>query len=146
MYHWHNGILTSDIEKTIECLCAIPGVTREQWTLMEIDFPPEKIITGTGGRLKAAFARIAGVVYELLEPLDDTSYHAITLRERGSGMHHSAYVCEDDLDEVITAQLAAGGRVVWEFRNGDEHAIYIETKDGGMVFELINRCPFMPEE
>ena len=146
MYHWHNGILTSDLEKTLDSFCAIPGVTRDLWTLGELDFTPGEMVTGAGGRLKTAFARIGGIVYELLEPLDDTSYHAVTLRKRGPGLHHAAYVCEDNLDEVIAAQLAAGGKIVWEALHGDEHAIYIESSDGSMVYEFINVCPFMPAE
>ena len=146
MYHWHNGILTSDIEKTIKGFCAIPGVTRDLWTLGEVYFPPQEMVAGGGGRLKTAFARIGSIVYELLEPLDDTSYHAAALRKCGPGLHHAAYVCEDKLDEVIAAQLAAGGKIVWEVRRGDtEHAVYIESEDGSMIWEFIDVCPFMPE-
>jgi len=50
------------------------------------------------------------------------------------------------MDEVIANLVAAGGRKVWEFKSGDEHACYVESADGSAVFEVINCCPFMPEE
>jgi catechol 2,3-dioxygenase-like lactoylglutathione lyase family enzyme len=146
MKFWHNGVLTPDVEKTIDFLCAATGAAREKWTVMDIDFPQDKMVNGNGGKLRAAFAYVGGVVVELLQPLDDLSYHAKALSARGPGFHHNAYICEDDQEETVAALLAAGGSIVWEFQNGDERACYVEAADGNAVLEIINRCPFMPEE
>ena len=146
MEFWHNGILTSDVDNTIAFLCAASGAPRDKWTVMDIDFPQSKMLCGDGGTLRVAFGRVGGVVIELLQPLDDCSYHAKALRTRGAGFHHNAYVCEDNMDEALASLLAGDGRKVWEFRDGDEHACYIEADDGSAVLELINRCPFMPDE
>ena len=146
MKFWHNGILTADVDKTINFLCAANNTTRDKWTIMEIEFPQSNMLTGDGGRLKAAFGRVGGIVIELLQPLDDYSYHAKALRIRGPGFHHNAYICESDHETKITELLEAGGRKVWEMKRGDDHACYIEAPDGNAVLEIINHCPFMPEE
>ena len=113
---------------------------------MDIDFPQENMVCGAGGRLRAAFGRVGGAVVELLQPLDDNSYHAQALKTRGPGFHHNANICGDDLDEVLDKLIACGGSIVWEFADGDEHACYVEADGGEMVLELINICPFMPDE
>ena len=145
MKFWHNGVLTSDIDKTIDFFCAIPGASRDKWTIMEIEFSQADMATGDGGKLRAAFGRVGGIVVELLQPLDDNSYHAKALKARGPGFHHNAYICEDNQDEVVNALLADGGRIVWEFKRENERAVYVESADGSAVLEIINVCPFMPE-
>ena len=146
MQFWHTGILTHDIDSAIDFICAAFSSTHDKWTIMEAEFPQSKMIRGSGGKLRIAFGRVGGTVIELLQPLDDTSYHAHTLKTRGPGFHHNAYICGDDLDSTIETLTLQGGRVVWEFQDGDEHPCYIESKGGDIVFELINVCPFMPEE
>ena len=146
MKFWHNGVLTPDIDKTIDFLCAASGSPRDKWMVMEVEFPQSMMVNGDGGKLRVAAGRAGGVVIELLQPLDDLSYHAKALKARGPGFHHNAYICEDNQDEVIASLLAEGGRIVWEFRNGNERACYVEAAGGNAVLEIINICPFMPEE
>ena len=146
MQFWHSGVLTPDIDGTIDFLCASSGAPREKWTIMENEFPQSGMVYGNGGKLRIAFGRIGGAVIELLQPLDDISYHAQVLRTRGPGFHHNAYICENDQDEVLAALLAEGGKIVWEFRSGYERAFYIEAAGGNAVLEIINICPFMPDE
>lgn len=143
MYFWHTGILTRDIDSTINDFCRLSGGARDDWTVMELDF--REPIVGAGGKLKAAFARVGGVVYELLQPLDTVSFHAVQLDNKGPGLHHIAYVCPDGMDAAIEGLLRAGGEIMWEFRQGDEHACYVKAPDGSLIYELINVCPFMPE-
>ena len=145
MEFWHNGILTPDIEKTIEFLNTATGKPDYEWSIKEAEFPQAKMISGNGGKLICAFGRIGGIVIELLQPLDDVSYHAQTLKARGPGFHHNAYVCEDNMEETLADLFAAGGRPIWEFRDGDMHACYVESADGLAVLEIINHCPFVPE-
>ena len=145
MQFWHNGVLTPDIDETIGFFCAASGAPREKWTVMENEFPQSGMVHGNGGKLRIAMGRVGGVVIELLQPLDDISYHAHALNARGPGFHHNAYICENDQDEVLAALLAKGGQIVWEFRAGDERACYVEAAGGNAVLEIINLCPFMPD-
>jgi len=146
MQFWHNGVLTPDIDKTIDFICASSGSQREKWTIMEIEFPQSKMANGNGGKLRAAFGRVGGIVVELLQPLDDLSYHSGALKARGPGFHHNAYICEKNLDEVLEGLIKAGGKIVWEFVDNDRRACYVEAPGGNLVLELINHVPFMPEE
>jgi hypothetical protein len=144
MKHWHVGILTPDIDGSADAICAMSGTPRENWTMLEIEFSDAEMVFGDGGKLRAAFGRAGGVVYELLQPEDDRSYHAKTMKSRGPGVHHNAYICEEDQDAVVAAMKASGAKVVWEARHGDEHTYYLEFPDR-TVWEIINCCPFMPE-
>jgi hypothetical protein len=146
MQFWHIGILTGDIEKSLDAFAAVPGVCRESWTIGEIEFPPSEMLVGSGGRLRTAMGRIGGVVYELIQPMDEGSYHAAELKKRGPCLHHAAYVCEDSQDEIVASIRDAGGRTVWEARHGSEHVFYMESADGSTVWEIINCCPFVPED
>lgn len=148
MYHWHVGVLTGSIEKSMEAILSIPGVDASKWIFGEVDFYADPTAAGTSGKLKSAVGRIGGIVYELLEPQDDVSFQALELKRKGPGVHHTAYVCDGDrdLEETVERYLAAGGRRVWDVRHGPEHAIYVEAGDGSMIIEFINCCPFMPEE
>ena len=146
MVFWHNGILTSDVYKTMDFLNQASNSDRSKWTVMDIDFPQSKMLAGGGGKLRAAFGRVGGIVVELLQPLDNNSYHAKALKTRGPGFHHNAYICETSMDETKGALLSAGGRIVWEFQDGHDHACYIEAGGSDVVLELINNCPFMPDE
>jgi catechol 2,3-dioxygenase-like lactoylglutathione lyase family enzyme len=145
MEFWHIGILTPDIEKTLDTICAIPGVRRDTWTLGEVEFAPSEMRVGVGGRLKTAMGRVCGIVYELIQPMDKYSYHAQELKIKGPCIHHTAYVCEDNLDAAVASIKAAGGRTVWEAQHGSEHVYYLEPADGSSVWELINCCPFIPK-
>jgi len=144
MKFWHTGLLTGDIEQTLDFLCSTPASDRSKWTMFDVEFPPDEMITGDGGQLRVAVGRVGGVVYELLQPLDDTSYHARQLKTRGAGFHHCAYYCEGDFDETVASLISSGGHIVWEAKHGDELPCYIESC--GTIFEIINLCPFMPEE
>ena len=146
MKFWHNGVLTPDIDKSIDFLCAASGAPREKWMIMEAVFPQAKMVNGDGGKLRVAMGRVGGIAVELLQPLDDLSYHAKVLKQRGPGFHHNAYICEENQEDVLTSLLAEGGQIVWEFRNGDERACYVEALGGNVVLEIINICPFMPED
>jgi hypothetical protein len=142
--HWHIGILTPDIDGSVDAICAMFGSSRENWTFTELEFSDAEMVFGDGGKLRAAIGRAGGIVYEFLQPMDDRSYHAKAMKSRGPGIHHSAYICEDDQDAQVNAMKASGARNVWEARHGDEHVYYLEFPDK-TIWEIINRCSFMPD-
>lgn len=146
MEFWHTGIITADIEKTLNTLNAMPRVEHTGWLIFEMEFKPEEMLTGTGGKLKIASGRVNGIIHELIQPLDDHSYHAAVLKKRGPGFHHAAYICEKNHQEVIASCLAAGGQIVWEALHAGEHVTYVQSADGGSVWEIINVRPAMPGE
>ena len=147
MFHWHIGVLTNSIDSSMKALQGL-GVDTSRWLFCIADFSGDQTAVGTSGKLRSAVGRIGGVVYEFLEPLDDRSLQAAELKKKGPGIHHTAYVCDgyDDLERTVSEYLAAGGKKIWEVWHGAEHAYYVQAADGSMIIELINCCPFMPEE
>ena len=147
MYHWHIGVLTPDIEESMKAVAAIPGVDMSKWVFGEADFSKDPTAVGTSGKLRSAAGRIGNVVYEFLQPLDDKSFQAAELAKKGPGVHHTAYICEGEEEQmkVVGSYLAAGGRIVWDVQHGPEHPVYVEAADKSMIIEIINCCPFMPE-
>ena len=146
MRYWHVGILTEDAEGAARAFCAVQGTPLENWRFAEVEFAQSEMRIGDGGRLKSAVGRVGGLVYEFLQPLDDCSYHAQVLRARGPGLHHAAYICEEDQAETVEALLAAGWRTVWEAQHGGEHVCYLEAPGEAAVWEIVNCCPFLPGE
>lgn len=95
--------------------------------------------------LRIAFGALAGILLELLEPLDDSSPHAAFLAERGEGMHHLAFLVTD-FDEQLAAVRGTrpeaellidgtgpGNPVRWAYVEG--------SAARGTVIELLERTP-----
>ena len=137
---WHVGILTEDLEKTLKTYGVIPGADRDSWQIGEMTFAPEAMRVGAGGTLKFAMCSIGGIFCEFIEPITKTSYHYQELKSKGPGIHHIAYSCVDDMEEVLEALLAKGGRVVWEIQR-KEHVCYVELPDEGTILEIIDIDP-----
>lgn len=137
----HIGILTHSLEKSIENFKSFSGFEDSKWTIREVEFPEEAILTGKGSHMRTALANLGGTVYELIQPLDATSYHADELRKKGESLHHTAFMCLDNQDAVVQTQIERGGKIVWEALLGDKHPIYVESADGKQVWEFINYIP-----
>ena len=143
MKFWHVGVITANINEAIRSLSGASEYEESSWEIFDVDFPDNEMKTGAGGKLRAAFGHVGGVPFEILQPLDNASYHAQQLETRGAGLHHCAYICEDDYQETVSGLVAAGGSVVWAAKHGKERPCYIETN--GMVLEIINCSPFAQE-
>lgn len=146
MKYWHTGFLSRDVEKTVSYFCSLPGVSKDDWTIFEVCFEQNEMVVGNGGPLKVAMGRVGGIGYEIIEPLDEKSYHGEQLKKHGPLLHHIAYVCEEDQQEAVRSMLADGGEIVWEaVRRGpeqEEHVYYIRSERNGFIYELLNCCPF----
>ena len=106
----HIGILTPLLEHSIDGFKSFPGFEETKWVIREVDFPKEAVLTGKGSRMRTAIANLGGVVYELIQPLDPTSYHSDELRKKGECLHHTAFMCLENQKEVVDAQLNRGGK------------------------------------
>jgi hypothetical protein len=146
MKYWHTGFLSHDAEKAVSFFCSLPGVSREDWSIFEVCFEQNEMVVGNGGPLKVAMGRVGGIGYEIIQPLDDKSYHGEQLKKHGALLHHIAYVCEEDQQDAVRSMLADGGKIVWEaIHHGpeqDEHVYYIRSEKNGLIYELLNCCPF----
>lgn len=140
----HIGILTASLEESICGFQSFPDFTEAKWTIREVAFPPEAVLTQNGSHMRTAIANLGGMTYELIQPLDPTSYHAEELRKKGECMHHTAFMCLENQQEVVESQLKRGGKIVWEAQAGEKHPIYVESSDGKQVWEFINYIPGQP--
>ncbi len=141
----HIGILTDSLERSIESFQSFPGFEDIKWLVREVEFPEDAILTGHGSHMRTAIADLGGCIHELIQPLDPTSYHSEELRKKGECIHHTAFICLEDQQEAVRAQLERGGRIVWEAQLGDKHPVYVESSDGKRVWEFINYIPGSPE-
>lgn len=140
----HIGILTASLEESICGFQSFPDFIEAKWTIREVAFPPEAVLTQNGSHMRTAIANLGGMTYELIQPLDPTSYHAEELRKKGECMHHTAFMCLENQQEVVESQLKRGGKIVWEAQAGEKHPIYVESSDGKQVWEFINYIPGQP--
>ncbi len=136
---WHIGILCSNIADTIRFLGDSSG--KNDWEINEMIFDEHCMVRGQGGTLRSTFGTVGGVGYELIQPMDDSSYQAQAIMNRGPGIHHVAYICGDELERIVAQLERCGGKVVWEAWLGTDHIYYVEQAEGGTVLELINNCP-----
>jgi methylmalonyl-CoA/ethylmalonyl-CoA epimerase len=90
---------------------------------------------------RLALARVGGVMWELIEPLDDRSTYAEFLAEHGEGVHHVGMACT--AFEHTLAEFAAEGRVPLlsgRYR-GIDFAYLPTDSDLGVVTEIFSAVP-----
>lgn len=90
---------------------------------------------------RLALARVGGLHWELIQPLDDRSTYARFLAEHGEGVHHVA-VGVDDFDGAVAA-LAGRGRAL-ELSgtyNGVSFAYLPTQPDLGVTLEIFRSLP-----
>ena len=94
----HVGVVVKDCDATIKSWSSLLGAG------------PFKITSG-GSVLKLAHGLIAGVTFELLQPLEDKSLWAKFLKDHGEGIHH---ICTrvPDVDAAVAALVAQGGKLL----------------------------------
>lgn len=73
----------------------------------------ERIELVPSQKVRTAFFSVGEVHLELLEPTSDDSPVAKFLRERGEGIHHVAFACDDVAAQLLLAK-GAGVRLVNE--------------------------------
>ena len=90
---------------------------------------------------RLALARVGGVMWELIEPLDDRSIYAEFLAEHGEGVHHVGMA--GTVFDATLAEFAAEGRpplLSGRYRGID--FAYLPTEaDLGVATEIFNAVP-----
>ena len=81
-----------------------------------------------------------GIEFELIEPVDDESFVARFLRQRGPGLHHITLVVEDAA-AAAEEMRARGVEPYLGVRGGEGHReTFIHPRDsGGVLFQLIEQ-------
>jgi hypothetical protein len=89
---------------------------------------------------RLALARVGGVIWELIEPLDDRSIYAHHLAAHGEGVHHVGMATAYDR---TLAELESEGRApLLRGRYGGVDFAYLPTdNDLGVVTEIFSAAP-----
>jgi methylmalonyl-CoA/ethylmalonyl-CoA epimerase len=96
----HIGIVVKDIEASIE-----------QWRTMFGYEPSTSVVHNTRQRVLVVFLDKPGSIQvKLVQPVDDDS-PAAGVAQRGGGLHHLCFYCED-LDAELARLVSVGGRVL----------------------------------
>jgi catechol 2,3-dioxygenase-like lactoylglutathione lyase family enzyme len=101
-----------------------------------------------GYSMRLGLTEIAGMSYELVEPLTGPSTYHEFLDAHGEGLHHLGYMV-DDLEAAIADMAAAGFPVLQSGRDygvdGDGGYAYFETGAAlGCIVEAIERPRALP--
>jgi len=133
------GYVVSDLARTCEFYEATYGIGPFQ-VLDTVDMEGA-ILRGKriSTKIKVAFAKSDKVELELIQPLEGKNLYTEFLQSKGDGIHHLAFVVEEDMD-AWKRQFAAKGfepvfhhdMVVMEF------AYFDTSMFGGLMLELLH--------
>jgi catechol 2,3-dioxygenase-like lactoylglutathione lyase family enzyme len=95
---------------------------------------------------RLALARVGGVQWELIEPLDDESIYAQFLASKGGGVHHIG-VGVSDFQDTIAGLREAGRNVVFGGKYNGVTFAYLPTEpDLGVVTEIFDAPPGLEQK
>ena len=89
---------------------------------------------------RIAMATVGGVMWELIEPLDEDGIYARFLAEKGEGVHHVAVATPDFGETVARAEREDG--VMLSCKHSGVDIAYLDTQhDLGVVLEVFSGMP-----
>ena len=89
---------------------------------------------------RIAIATVGGVMWELIEPLDEEGIYARFLAEKGEGVHHVA-VATPDFDETVAGAERKDGLMLRCEHSGIDIAYLDTQRDLGVVLEVFSGMP-----
>ena len=89
---------------------------------------------------RVAFATVGGVMWELIEPLDEDGIYARFLAEKGEGVHHVA-VATPDFDGTVARAEREDGLMLRCEHSGVDIAYLDTQRDLGVVLEVFSGMP-----
>ncbi len=89
---------------------------------------------------RVAIATVGGVMWELIEPLDEDGIWARFLAEKGEGVHHVA-VATPNFDETVARAEREDGLMLRCEHSGVDIAYLDTRRDLGVVLEVFSGMP-----
>ena len=86
---------------------------------------------------RVAFATVGGVMWELIEPLDEEGIYARFLAEKGEGVHHVA-IATPDFEETVARPEREEGLMLRCEHSGVDIAYLDTLRDLGVVLEVFS--------
>ena len=136
------GIVVRDLEATVRRYEDDYGIG--PWQFQQIDLGEEHDYREHGEPAersnRVAIATVGGVMWELIEPLDEEGIWARFLAEKGEGVHHVAVATPDFGEAVARAEREDGLMLRCEHSGVD--IAYLDTRrDLGVVLEVFSGMP-----
>jgi methylmalonyl-CoA/ethylmalonyl-CoA epimerase len=142
------GIVVRDLNATLRRYVDDFGIG--PWQVQEFDPESAKDMreygqpverSGPGPVTRFATTMIGGVMWELIEPLDEDSLWARFLAEKGEGVHHIA-VATPNFDEAVAEQVERGNEPVLSGTFSGIDLAYLPTdRDLGVITEIFSGMP-----
>lgn len=143
------GIVVRDLEATIARYVEDYGIG--PWERHELNAENAKYLRVYGQpvelwRVAVASTMVGQVMWELIEPLDETSVFARFLAEKGEGVHHIA-VATPRFDDAVAAQADRGNDLVLSGTFSGAKVAYLPTdRDLGVIIEIFSGMPGAEQE
>jgi methylmalonyl-CoA/ethylmalonyl-CoA epimerase len=136
------GIVVRDLEATVRRYQDDYGIG--PWRFDRIDLGAANNYREYGRPVersnRVAFATVGGVMWELIEPLDEEGIYARFLAEKGEGVHHVA-VATPDFDETVARAERKDGVMLSCEHSGVDIAYLDTQRDLGVVLEVFCGMP-----
>jgi methylmalonyl-CoA/ethylmalonyl-CoA epimerase len=136
------GIVVRDLEATVRRYEDDYGIG--PWRFDRIDLGEANNYREYGRPVersnRVAFATVGGVMWELIEPLDEDGIYARFLAEKGEGVHHVAVATPVFEETVARAEREDG--LMLRCEHGGIDIAYLDTqRDLGVVLEVFSGMP-----
>jgi methylmalonyl-CoA/ethylmalonyl-CoA epimerase len=136
------GIVVRDLEATVRRYENDYGIG--PWRFDRIDLGDANNYREYGRLVersnRVAFATVGGVMWELIEPLDEDGIYARFLAEKGEGVHHVA-VITPDFDETVAWAERKDGLMLRCEHSGVDIAYLDTQRDLGVTIEIFSGMP-----
>ena len=136
------GIVVRDLDATVRRYEDDYGIG--PWRFDRIDLGDandyREYAQPVGRSNRIAIAMVGGVMWELIEPLDEDGIYARFLAEKGEGVHHVA-VATPDFDETFARAERKDG-VMLSCKHSGIDIAYLDTlRDLGVILEVFSGFP-----
>ncbi len=136
------GIVVRDLEATVRRYENDYGIG--PWEFQQIDLGEEHNYREQGRPARRsnriAVATVGGVMWELIEPLEEEGTCARFLAEKGEGVHHVAVATPDFYETVARAEREDNVALSCEF-GGIDIAFLDTQRDLGVTIEIASGVP-----
>ena len=136
------GIVVRDLEATVRRYEDDYGIGPWQFARIDLGDASDYREHGEPAERsnRIAMATVGGVMWELIEPLDEDGIYARFLAEKGEGVHHVAVATPDFGETVARAEREDG--VMLSCKHSGVDIAYLDTQhDLGVVLEVFSGMP-----
>ena len=137
------GIVVPDLDAAVRTYRDVYGIG--PWEVFEVGPENSHDVRLYGQpvewRGRAAMTMVGGVMWELIQPLDDNGLFARFLAERGGGVHHIA-VATPDFRRTLQEQAARGNEPILSGTFSGVEVDFLSTeRDLGVILEVFSGMP-----